>query len=176
MIIGISGKMGSGKDTAGKIIYDILKPNCEIIHFADPLKDLCINYLGLSHDDVYTENGKKQFNDFWKMTNREILQKVGTDAFRNGFDENVWVKITELKILSNTNCNFIIPDIRFDNEAEMVIKHHGIVLNIERNNGNNNNHISEQGISNNLITANIENNGSVEELKEKISEVIKNEI
>ena len=55
MIFGISGKMGSGKDTVGKIIYDMLKPNCKITHFADPLKDLCINYLGLSYDDVYTD-------------------------------------------------------------------------------------------------------------------------
>lgn len=172
MIFGISGKMGSGKDTVGKIIYDMLKPNCKITHFADPLKDLCINYLGLSYDDVYTENGKKQFNDFWKMTNREILQKVGTDAFRNGFDKDVWVKITELNILSKHDCNYIIPDIRFDNEAEMVIKHGGIVLNIERNNWNKNSHISEQGISKKLITVNIENNGTIENLKEKIFKVI----
>ena len=49
------------------------------------------------------------------MTNREIMQKVGTDAMRKGFCFDVWVKVTENILLKYPNQNFIIPDIRFDN-------------------------------------------------------------
>ena len=173
MIYGISGKMGSGKDTVGKIIFDYIYPKGSVIHFADPLKQFCIDYLGLSFEDVYTEQGKKEFNQLWNMTNRSVLQKVGTDALRNGFDKDVWVKITELKIKQHKNTDFIIPDIRFDNEAEMVLKNGGIVLNIERESVNKDNHISEQGISKYLISKNILNNGTIEELKEKVLKEIK---
>lgn len=173
MIIGISGKMGSGKDTAGQIIYDYLHPNCEITHFADPLKQFCIDYLGLKYEDLYTEQGKKEFNHFWNMTNREILQKVGTDALRNGFDKDIWVKITELKIKTKIKTNIVIPDVRFDNEAEMILKNKGIVLNIERPETKQDTHISEQGISHNLISINILNDGTLEELKNKVIGALK---
>lgn len=166
MIIGISGRMGSGKDTVAKIIKDKFPDkNFEIIHFADPLKLFCIDYLGLHYDYVYTEKGKKCFNPYWNMTNREILQKVGTDALRNGFDKDVWVKIMELRILNNPDKNFIIPDVRFDNEAEMVNKHSGIMLNITRNSANKDSHISEKGISKELICFNISNNKTLYDLE-----------
>ena len=169
MIVGISGRMGSGKDTVAEIIKRQFKDkNFEIISFADPLKNFCVQYLGLSYDDVYTQEGKMKFNEFWNMTNREILQKVGTDALRNGFDKDVWVKIMELHILNNSQKNFIIPDVRFDNEAELVNKHSGIMLNIVRDCVNKDTHVSEKGISKELILFNINNNKTFYDLESEV--------
>ena len=177
LIIGISGKMGSGKDTAAKIIKEYFKEkNFEIIHFADPLKMFCIDYLGVNHDDVYTENGKKSFNTFWNMTNREILQKIGTDCLRNHFDKNIWVKIIELKIKKSKNINFLIPDVRFDNEAEMILNNGGVVLNIERIAQKQDSHSSEKGISENFITKTIKNDKTLDIFQNEVVEFFKNYI
>ena len=156
-LIGLVGEAGSGKDTAADYM---IEEGWVKFAFAQALKDMCIDYLGLSHDDAYTQEGKLKYNDFWGMTNREILQKVGTDAFRNGFHKDTWVKIAELKIsnMLKSGKKVIITDCRFDNEAEMVERLGGIVMNIQRKNYQSNltssekGHISEQGINEKYIS------------------------
>lgn len=171
MIIGITGKMQNGKDTLAKIIQEIY-PYYKIIHYADPLKDFCKQFLGLSEEDVNTSEGKLKYNEFWGMTNREILQKIGTEALRKGFREDFWVKLMSLKIKAYDN--FIIPDVRFNDEAELVLKNHGMMIRINRESVNQSrkelNHISELGIDNKLVTYDIENNGTIEDLKGKVME------
>ena len=158
-IIGITGFANAGKDTTAD--YIIRKFNYfKKISFADPLKQILINYFGLTYNDVYTTEGKNSYNQFWKMTNREIMQKVGTDAMRKGFCFDVWVKVTENILLKYPNQNFIIPDIRFDNQAQMVKRNGGIVIKVNRVGFGGivqSRHQSEQPISNNLIDFNIKN-------------------
>ena len=131
-LIGLCGRAQSGKDTLAKL----LEQDSGWMHFAfaDALKGVCMDYLGLSYDDVYTQEGKKKFNDFWGMTNREILQRVGTEAMRDGFDKDVWVKIAELKARSllEKGERVILTDCRFPNEAEMICRLGGIVVEMER--------------------------------------------
>lgn len=172
-LIGLVGAAGSGKDTVADLLKDY---GWEKFAFAKALKDMCIEFLDLSYDDAYTQEGKMKFNDFWGMTNREILQKVGTDAFRNGFHPDTWVKIAELQIqkLLNEGKKIIVTDCRFDNEAELIEKLGGIVMKVERKNYENNLsssekiHASEKGVDNKYITNVINNNSSIEALKEEV--------
>lgn len=170
MIIGISGKKQVGKDTAARIIQKNF-PNTKILHFADILKDMCIKYFGLKEEDVYTTEGKQRYNSFWGMTNRQILQKIGTDCFRKNFDQNVWVKLMELKLENQFGC-VVIPDVRFNNEAQMILQKFGIVINITRDSKENDTHVSENGLSQKYITYSIENNGSFQELEDKLIQVL----
>ena len=178
-LIGLTGKAESGKDTAADYLVN-KNENWIKTAFAKPLKDLCINYLGLTYDDVYTHDGKAKFNDFWGMTNREILQKVGTDAFRNGFHKNTWTKIMELQInkLLNEGKNVVVSDCRFDNEAELIYKLGGVVFNIERPNHNSlkdveKSHVSENGIKKDLITASIINDSDFDTFYKRFEEELK---
>lgn len=168
-LIGLSAKAESGKDTISKMKT---KEGWVRYAFADPLKRFCIEYLGLSHEDVYTEVGKSRFNNEWGMTNREILQKVGSDALRDGFHKQVWIKIAEReikKLIDNRN-KVVITDVRFDNEAELIKKLNGIVVHIERSNFNSSlsesekQHQSEQGISKQFISFNLFNDSTKEKL------------
>lgn len=177
-LIGLVGAAGSGKDT----VADLLKEyNWEKFAFAKALKDMCIEYLGLSYDDAYTQEGKMKFNEFWGMTNREILQKVGTDAFRNGFHHDTWVKIAELKIqkLLNEGKKVIVTDCRFDNEAELIEKLGGIVMKVERKNYENNlsssekTHASEKGVDNKYIARTILNDRNIDMLKREAYEKLR---
>lgn len=168
-LIGLAGVSGSGKDTLAELVKD----EYERMAFADSLKNICIEYLGLSYDDAYTQEGKKKFNNFWGMTNREILQKIGTDAMRNGFHNEVWTKMLELKIIKSLkeNKKIIITDCRFDNEAALVEKLGGIVMKIERKNMKSNlnesekNHVSEKGLDEKYISSIILNDRDISNLK-----------
>ena len=72
---------------------------------------------------------------------REFLQRVGTDALRDGLHTNTWVNalmadyqpldfdpLTEAEI----NPNWIITDTRFINEAQAIKEAGGIVIRIDR--------------------------------------------
>jgi len=106
MIIGISGKIGSGKDTVAKIITE-LQPDkyWSIKKFAGKLKDVATLLTGI-HQSKFEDQEFKQTNlgPEWDvkseyrdrtpprpMTVREFLQKLGTDAMRMGLHENTWV-------------------------------------------------------------------------------------
>lgn len=177
-LIGLVGAAGSGKDT----VADSLKEyGWEKFAFAKALKDMCIEYLGLSYDDAYTQEGKMKFNKFWGMTNREILQKVGTEAFRNGFHKDTWVKIAELKItkLLNEGKKIIVTDCRFDNEAELIEKLGGIVMKVERENYDTNltssemTHASEKGVDNKYVARTILNDRNITLLKREAYEKLR---
>ena len=171
MLIGITGLAGAGKDTAAEIIKSV-DPRYKIIHFADPLKEMCVKYFGLTEEDVYTREGKAKFNEFWNMTNREILQKIGTDAMRNGFKKDVWCKLTELIIIKSGCKHIVIPDVRFDDEATMIKKHGGVIIKVIRDNNELNAnecvHQSEKGIDETLVDFIIDNNYSIELLRDNI--------
>lgn len=169
-LIGLVGKAGSGKDT---LADEIAADGWEKVAFADSLKRMCIDYLGLSHDDAYTQEGKMRMNPHWGMTNRTILQKVGTDAMRNGFDKDVWVKILQIRIrkMLDEGRKVVITDCRFDNEAQMVEDMGGLVVEVVRDSQSKNlssveqQHASENPVSRKYVAFTIDNNGEVSRLR-----------
>lgn len=169
-LIGLVGKAGSGKDT---LADEIAADGWEKVAFADSLKRMCIDYLGLSHDDAYTQDGKMRMNPHWGMTNRTILQKVGTDAMRNGFDKDVWVKILQIRIrrMLDEGRKVVITDCRFDNEAQMVEDMGGLVVEVVRDSQSKNlssveqQHASEEPVSRRYVAFTVDNNGEVSRLR-----------
>ena len=123
-LIGITGKIGSGKDTVGSIIqyltsesgnqnssrhrtYEEFLSNgggsalrnfdqhyvsdWEIKKFAGKLKQIAYILTGFSIEMFEDQEFKrKQMSEGWNMTYREFLQKLGTEAMRNGLHTNVW--------------------------------------------------------------------------------------
>ena len=169
-LIGLVGKAGSGKDT---LADEIAADGWEKVAFADSLKRMCIDYLGLSHDDAYTQEGKMRMNPHWGMTNRTILQKVGTDAMRNGFDKDVWVKILQIRIrrMLDEGRKVVITDCRFDNEAQMVEDMGGLVVEVVRDSQSRNlssveqQHASEEPVSRRYVAFTVDNNGEFSMLR-----------
>jgi mannitol-specific phosphotransferase system IIBC component len=84
--------------------------------------------------------------------------------------------------IDNSNAKYIIIcDVRFDNEAEFIRSLGGKIIKIERNMESNDGkttkhsgHITEKGISPDLIDAIIENNASIEEFQNTVKLVVKN--
>jgi hypothetical protein len=129
--IGFSGGMYSGKTTSANMLRDLLQEHLVssvVMSFADPMKQMMIRYFGFKPDDLYTVEGKKRMNELWGMTNRKCMQKFGTDALRDNFHPNVWVKVAQLEA-DKYGCMCIFDDVRFPNE-HAFIKDKGLVIRI----------------------------------------------
>ena len=129
MIIGMCGLIGTGKDTVADILVN--NYNFKKVSFADKLKDGVATVFSWDRQmlEGTTDESRKwreQKDEFWSretnehITPRLVLQMFGTDCMRNGFYNGIWVSIVKQQILENPNQNFVIPDVRFENEAVMI--------------------------------------------------------
>ena len=128
MIIGICGLIGSGKGTVADILVE---KDYKKISFADKLKDGVAEVFGwnrqmLEGDTNESRQWREQEDIFWTqetgetVTPRSVLQLFGTDCMRNGFFDGIWVSLLKKKLLENPHTNFVIPDVRFENEIKMI--------------------------------------------------------
>ena len=189
MIIGISGKAGSGKDTAAKML-EVLYANPDIsyedfvnkryknfadiliVHFADALKETAQVLFRLGEWETNTQEGKKTTINWIGKTVRELLQGIG-QGLRDAIDFDLWVKI----LFANTKgwSNYIIADVRYPNEIKAIKERNGILLRIDRKGAGAGNHSSETALDDyKEWDVHIENNGSIEDLFEAMRIFIKN--
>ena len=189
MIIGISGKAGSGKDTAAKMLEVLYaNPNIsyedfanrkyknfadiQIMHFADILKETVQALFGIGEWETGTQEGKKVTISWIDKTVRELLQEVG-QGLRDAVDPNLWIKA----LFANTEdwSNYIIADVRYPNELEAIKERDGVLIRIDRKGAGAGNHSSETALDNyKEWDVHIENNGSIEDLFEAMKIFIKN--
>ena len=130
-IIGISGKMGCGKNyLAEKILYPYFKQkyNILIIGFGDLMKDeLYARDKTLIYDELY---------DHKTFETRQKLQQYGTENGRDKYHEDIWVRGLDIQVETfsrrcGQNALIIICDIRFPNEYEYVKSKGGKNIRIE---------------------------------------------
>jgi hypothetical protein len=158
MIIGICGRAGSGKDTAAD--YLVSKYGFVKLSFAATLKNM-LAVAGLP--EPANRDDKEKIIDGFTFSWREAAQKLGTE-FGRELDPDIWVKLTAKVI--NPTVNYVISDVRFENEAKMV-REHGFLLHLEGrqvNLGSNSGHASEQGVLQGLNDWRIVNDGSINKL------------
>jgi hypothetical protein len=128
--------------------------------------------------------GDVQFNSL--MSVRDFLQKLGTDALRNGLHDNVWVNalMADYKPEWTTNegkhdplqefPNWIITDTRFPNEAKAIKDKGGIIIRVDRPGvAPINNHPSEIGLDDWDFDYKIANVSDVFALKQTIENILK---
>lgn len=168
MIIGISGYMGAGKDTVAQIIQDLTKPfpdsesPWQVKKFAFKLKQIASILTGIPMEKFEDREFKKtKLSSEWgEMTVREFLQRLGTEAVRNGLHPEAWVNalladykpvgvnesgVFEFRINGETIRHkpdpivdrelfpkWIITDTRFPNEADAVKRNGGVILRVNR--------------------------------------------
>lgn len=128
MIIGISGKMGCGKDyVCNNLIIPLLKKLDKSylqVSFADQLKINTMTKSNMSFDDVYVN----------KTTHsRKLLQREGTELGRNVYGKDIWIKYLDnwISLYKFRGIeNFICTDVRFLNEIEYIKQKHGIIIKI----------------------------------------------
>ncbi len=172
MIIGINGKIGSGKDTFAHMIIE-QQPGWEIKKFAAKLKQVASILTGAPPERFEDQDFKKQESEFG-ITYRELLQKIGTEAMRDNIHTDVWVralfaeyKLTNSYPLQPKYPNWIITDCRFQNEADAIRDRGGYILRIDRPGTTNGTHPSETALDYYLFDWVISNSGDLDDLRGK---------
>lgn len=155
MIIGLTGRKGCGKSSVANIFRDRL--GYEILSFASPIKDM-LRVLGLGDAELNDPTIKEIVLDEYGKSPRELMQILGTEFGRDLIDPRIWVTALEKRIEAGTD--YVIDDVRFPNEAEMIHARGGKVVRIYRpaqEEEAEDRHISESGLSPELIDCELRN-------------------
>jgi hypothetical protein len=140
IVIGVTGRKRSGKDTVGK--YLINKYGFHRVAFADALKEACKHIFGFTDEQVYGDDLKEVIDKYWDYSPREILQKVGTELFREKLPQicpkisnDIWLRSVARqieKLREKGYSRFVITDVRFENELDFVKNYRGFTWKVER--------------------------------------------
>lgn len=138
-LIGICGLKNAGKDTIAKM----LPLEWKKMAFADTLKDVTSILFGwdrgmLEGNSDASREWREQVSSFWSkelgienFTPRMALQMLGTDVFREHFNQNIWVKVLKNRII-NSNNDIVVTDVRFPNEVKMLQELGGKIVQVIR--------------------------------------------
>jgi len=192
LIIGLSGKKQSGKDTVCSAIFMnlhgyMMDSFVSVYSFADMLKqNICKDVLGLTEEQINGTDEQKNSNTIYRwenfpdtiryvnaieteqirkggtidqfqtlpvlrtgfMTSREIMQVVGTDIFRDYFDDDIWVNAVFRRIKEGDRKVVIISDVRFPGEVDRIISEGGYIIRLLRDVGIKDCHSSEGALDN----------------------------
>lgn len=184
MLIGITGKIGSGKTTAAN--YLVSSWGFSEYTMAEPIKQIGAIF-GFTHNQLYgTQKEKLEIHPQWGVSGREFLQKIGTDMFRDllpqvipnmKISKSVWCDIFRLKYDGQTLT--VVSDIRFADEAQTIRDLGGVIIRIVRDEGSDTDadrHISETGqdsVSHDFL---INNNSDPKSLYDCIDSILQNQL
>jgi hypothetical protein len=176
MLIGIySPAPQSGKSTVATRL--IQRHNFVSLPMAGTLKGMVAVLLeDLGIDDYYLHTGDKSRVIYNGKTVRELLQTLGTEWGRNIVGRDLWADVWRGKVKRlRYNHHIVCDDVRFENEAHMIMELGGIMLRVIRPDAATTiAHASEGGLDNFPFTATIRNEGTVEDLHAKVDRLMEN--
>jgi hypothetical protein len=197
MLIGLHGKMRSGKDTAAQFILEWAEGEFPAVRrdaFADRLKISAARALGYegNNSDCVDFCNELKLDGNWievsfvnddlaetrTISGREYLQYYGTEAHREVFDTDFWVNAVLDKY--DPQELLVVTDVRFPNEAEAIRNAGGEVWQVLRQTPGFDNgvsgHASEMPLSSDLIDTTIVNNGTLDHFRDLVLSLMERRI
>lgn len=181
-IVALTGPKGSGKDTVADIICNRFK-HVKRVAFADPIKTVVQHIFRLDttsnaqYDRLKRSKLEAYGGDFqttWKsIEGRHVVREIG--MLMRSYDTNQFTKYVEDEIVKAMGESeiFVVTDLRFENEYEMLKFHNAKVVKIERPNYYYDGHVTERGFDNTLVDIIINNDGSLEALEDQVMSIFK---
>lgn len=178
LLIGIAGRAGVGKDTAGRFLQ--LHYALSVVAFADPLKAM-LQAMGLSRTEL--EGAYKELPLRWlDASPRRLLQTLGTEWGREMIDPDLWLKVFGRKLAHDWQvlkasdpdwAGYVITDVRFENEARFIRERGHLIHLTRRSAPAVESHCSENGLAIDARDFLIANDGDLAELHDALSEVMR---
>lgn len=201
-VIALTGRAGSGKDTAAAMLqiltgvawphvysdgainsdtstYQVYNTdNWSVKKFAYPVYHIAAILVGRDVEDIMTDPNFKSQVQAWGLTGRQLLQKIGTECFREVIGTTIWIDImhrTLDQLKSTGTSGVIISDTRFLNEAAFLeFKWDAIIIKLGgRDGGIDVTHQSESEISSIIPAYLIDNSGNYVDLMDGLAEICK---
>lgn len=187
ILIGLTGKSGSGKDTLANFIKH--KHGSVNFAFADPVKAICKTMFLFNDEQLYGSQ-KNVVDPRWGITPRLAFQIIGTNMMQFSIYgmmpelihqvpvRQFWVKHLEerIKPYKSTDTIVIVTDVRFQHEANLIRQYGGTIIRIDRPSLNTNSkmylHSSEKDMDGILYDHVIINNGTLPELYHKGNQML----
>ena len=175
MLIGLCGPAGAGKNTVAELLIDSDRCSFHQMAFADPLYE-CISVItGISVAGLQKRDVKEAVIPWLGKSPRQMLQSLGTEWGRDSIHPEIWVRIAMERAVPHlaTGRGVVVTDVRFDNEAQAIIKAGGEVWKVTRAgwqclDASTAAHQSEAGVSERLIARTIDNSGSLDDLRRQL--------
>ena len=165
MIIGLSGYARSGKDEVAKILVEDY--GYKRVAFADKIRELLLETNPQVKDGFRVESVVGAYG--WDKAKvlfpeiRNLLQQLGVGA-RNIFGDEFWV--SQVFHSMDTTSDYVITDVRFENEAMMLKLMGGQLWRIKRPGVEPvNSHVSERDLDGYKVDKILKNEGTLEELR-----------
>lgn len=163
-LVGLAGRKGSGKSTFAKALGKDFAFHIPMA-FADPLRSVALTIFG---SEYRTHEEKSAVDCFWSErlgedwnTGRKILQRLGSEVFRDGVHKNIWIWAMERRLMAllarlhkdHPKPIVTIDDVRYANELEMVRNLGGRLVKLVNPNSppNVDSHPSEAGLPDELF-------------------------
>jgi hypothetical protein len=158
MIIGLCGRKGCGKSSFADYAVEL---GLKKLSFASPIKN-ALEAMGVDEVRLNDPDLKERPTSyvFGGLTPRRLMQLLGTEFGRNLVSNSIWIDHLIERMRGMGGDDFIIDDVRFDNEAEAIKLEGGIIVEVIRDDSfysKNDTHISEHGVSTELIDEQFDN-------------------
>jgi len=167
ILIGISGKKGSGKDTVALFIRELYPAHIpvHIVGFADELKKEMAQSLGVTTSFIETN---KQFF-------RPLLQWWGDYRKKFASDQYWIIQLSKhvMMLPNSIDTLCVIKDVRFKNEYDFIRETGGIMIRVVRDDVMKDAHASENDLDSTPFKYVLSNNGTLPELKREVSKLLK---
>lgn len=170
MIIGLSGYAQSGKDTVAELLC--LNYGFKRIAFADAIREGVVRLNPMLDDGIRVADLVEDYG--WDVAKgnaevRRLLQVFGTEVGRSLLGSNVWTDVAFKQIDAEPNQRWVIPDVRFENEAQEILNRNGDVWRINRHNhAPVNHHTSEHAMDRYVFKHVIYNDGTLDDLSDEV--------
>jgi hypothetical protein len=141
-LVALVGFKGSGKDTAGSFLENY---GFKSFSFAESLKDalasiFCWDRALLEGDTKESREWRETVDQWWSnklgipdFTPRMAMQQIGTEVFRQHFNNDLWILNIERKLsMLPADAKVVLCDGRFPNELKLARKFGGKVVRVKR--------------------------------------------
>lgn len=159
MIIGLCGRKGCGKSSVADSMERV--SGFKSYNFASPIRK-ALSAMGIPEEALNDPKLKERPTSyvFGNKTPRQLMQLLGTEFGRDLVSKSIWVDHLIERIRKDGTKNIVVDDVRFDNEVEALKLEGAHIVEVRRHDSfyrRDDVHISEHGVSDDLIDTTFDN-------------------